>query len=175
MTNLCHFCKNPTINPSRVCKDCLIETEKGKPIQTESGKTLKLEKLEQSGGPTEEQRAWVKDLISRYRGQLFLHKWTIDVEYMVEDCERQSYAEALVNWKYFHSSIRIYPSFWVKLSDEERELCLIHELCHCHTEELLEMGAELVEGKFHPTHSLRDANEKLTETMARIVFYGVEK
>ena len=66
-------------------------------------------------------------------------------------------------------NIRIFPTFFL-CSKEEQVKWLIHELCHCRTDDLADCAENLHNGSLVTMEQIRHAKENTTEYMAQIFF-----
>lgn len=111
----------------------------------------------------------VNDIIIKWKEKLYLQEWDLKVKIKLEACENfpGRIADISPNEIYFKATINIYPNFW-KESGKEQELDLVHELCHCHTEESDQICRDLLAGCLRTAAHIHDANERLTQRMANI-------
>lgn len=112
---------------------------------------------------------YVDDLIKKWVPRLYLHEWDIKIQIKSEPCEGYPYriADCSSSEIYFNAIIRIFPKFWKETSTEQ-ENDIVHELCHCHTEEIDQIAQDLLSGYLRTKSQMHDANERLTQRMANI-------
>lgn len=113
-------------------------------------------------------KKFINQVIEKYRSLLFLHPWWINIEYAKTD-EDQKLADISVQPEYMDATITIYPKFFSK-NKMIQESVLVHELCHCHTQEIWELMDNLTKSKIVPFHIQEAAIEKLTQTISVIAF-----
>lgn len=112
---------------------------------------------------------WCESIVKIWQPILDLHSWRIDVKLMPEDTSEKTYASCSVNQKYLEATIKVFPNFW---SDDGRskELDIIHELCHCHTQQMRDMLCEMSNGRYFVPQTIDYEWELLTQKMAYIAF-----
>jgi len=119
--------------------------------------------------PTEKQRKEVARYIKKWREGLLLNEWSIDTWFMPEDKDGHA-AEVLVEVNYLRASIRIYPCYWEN-TRRDREEFIVHELCHCITEEIYEACFDMSQGRMITPKYLEQMREQLTQRISNIAFY----
>ena len=124
---------------------------------------------------TRKQRKWVQDILVEWKGRLFLHEWYIDVCYMSEDIDSDdnytTNASISACPTYLKANIRIYPLFWEATEDKQIR-CLVHELCHCLTQEIWDTIGHMQDGHFVNSNTSRNQIERLTQRISTAVFVG---
>jgi hypothetical protein len=113
-------------------------------------------------------RAWVKKMIGRWRSRLFLGEWFIDIEYH-DDINSKAAAQCDADPVYMTAKIRIYPCFWYS-SRLDREMILVHELCHCITQSAWNCMASLLDGQLVTKNQQQCELERLTQRITNIAF-----
>lgn len=108
----------------------------------------------------------VARLLKKWKSRMFLQEWMIEVKFAKEDKEN-FIAEIAPCPVYLKASITIYPCF-KKLSAEEKENAIIHELAHCHTQELFNVVERQGSGQMVPKDLAVEALERLTQRIANI-------
>lgn len=123
--------------------------------------------------PTDKQRKEVTKIVEKWRRRLFLHEWFVDVSYAKEDIRCDGPGEVVASIEsdpvYKNAEITIYPA-WFTRSPKRRELALVHELCHCHTQAVANNMHNMRNGTQVFDHDIRDHIEELTQRMALIAF-----
>lgn len=128
-----------------------------------------------SKAPSDKSRKEVSRYIDKWRSRLFLHEWFIDVDYPKEDLVLDDgrsgdvLAEVDPDPVYKNARIKIYPA-WFRKERKVREFAVVHELCHCHTQEMRGIAGSLKNGVLYHDHQIADANESLTQRVALIAF-----
>ncbi len=125
-----------------------------------------------------QRRAHITKLIDKWRGRLFLQEWRLDHSFVDEfgpehdgGGDLQSAAEIHVNYPYKIAKITTYRGFWNKPLDVQEDM-LIHELCHCHTQELWDFLGNFANGKHHTPQEVWRSVETLTQRISVIAKYG---
>lgn len=122
---------------------------------------------------TDAQRREAKRIISKWKSQLFLNEWFIDIRYDPEQpaCEPgyDVHAQVSANPTYMTAVIWIYPS-WAKVPKDRREHLLVHELCHLLTQEAWDAMKKLHREGVVTADQQREIMEKLTQRIANAVF-----
>lgn len=123
--------------------------------------------------PTKQERDWFLDKLNEWRGRLFLHAWEIDATFRQDNKEGCDgvLAEVTVDPVYMLANIVVYKDFWDR-SEERREKAIIHELCHCHTENMWNIARSLRNGVMYSECHIHDELEHLTQMFANCVMYG---
>ena len=125
--------------------------------------------------PTKKQRKWVTDTLSEWKGKLFLHEWYIDVSYMAENIDKSgdytTNADVCTCSVYLKAHIRIYPIFWEDTPEKQVRM-LVHELCHCLTQEIWDTANHLRDGFMVNSSTIKDQIERLTQRISTAVFMG---
>ncbi len=113
--------------------------------------------------------------IKKWQPKLFLFEWYISVIYAEKDLDADQDGDTLATCSpdatYMKALITIYPA-WFKRSKSLREHSIVHELCHCHTEELRELVRRLHKDVNVTLANTTAAHERLTQRMANIAFRG---
>lgn len=127
--------------------------------------------------PTDKQKVRARKLIDKWRGRLFLHSWHLDLFYMKEGEGEGGWdvlASINANPVYMKAKIQIFPAFWDRSPDVQEE-ALVHELCHCHTQALVDLVHRQQDGG-QVTHQERiDTLERLTQQIAVIAMLPERK
>jgi hypothetical protein len=114
-------------------------------------------------------------LVRRWCPKLYLDEWRVRVNFpkKQQHWERGiTNCDIMVDTTYLEATIRVFPS-WFTAPAEERELMLIHELCHIHTQELADVAIALQEGRLATRQQLNHAHERLTQRIAYIAKRGM--
>jgi hypothetical protein len=114
-------------------------------------------------------------LIEKWRPRLLLGEWRINVSYPSKDVEThgpgECLADVVVNPVYFLATINIYPA-WFNKTQDVQEHAIVHELCHCFTQEAWNLMDSQHNGVVVHPHTQRDAIERLTQRIANAVAWG---
>lgn len=114
----------------------------------------------------------VSKLIAKWRGELFLNEWTFSHKFVSgggqnQDSEFDVAAEISVNYPYKIAYITTFDGFWNKDS-KTQEAMMVHELCHCHTQELWNFLNDFSNGKHHNPDEIWRSVETLTQRISLI-------
>ncbi len=123
-----------------------------------------------------EREQFITEAVYKWRHKLFLTEWNIDVVQSKEEDTSPpggtyTLADVHVIYPYKKATITIYPQFWHK-DDETKEQALVHELCHCHTQDVWDVINSQHNGCLYPPHVVTDIIETLTQRMAIIAHSG---
>lgn len=124
--------------------------------------------------PTKKEKKKIKEQIELWRGRLFLHEWFLSVGYSDDEKYQGPFsvsAEVFTNVVYLKAEVTIFPNFFT-LDDNEKERCLVHELCHCLTQESWNTSQDLGNGKLIHFDTIRDRIETLTQRISNVAFNG---
>lgn len=118
------------------------------------------------------QQKEAKAIIRNWQKKLYLSTWRFKIVFpensLGQDDEgRKTLAEIHPDSVYLQASIYIYPDFF-KTSAKRREHAIVHELCHCHTEELAATVKALQNGTIITRANYRDQVERLTQMISYI-------
>lgn len=114
-------------------------------------------------------------LVQRWCPKLYLDEWRVRVTFPKHQQKWErgiTNCDIHVDTTYLEARMRIYPS-WFLAPSEERELMIIHELCHIHTAELADAAHALLEGRLQTKEQVNHAHERLTQRMAYIAMRGM--
>lgn len=117
--------------------------------------------------PKQNQRNRIKKWIDKWRPRLHLGEWFIDVVYTSESSN--SSAEISPDPVYLRAVLQIHSGFW-NAPIKYQEMILVHELCHCISEETYILHMELLNDRFVTKKSIEDARERLTQRIANVAF-----
>lgn len=130
------------------------------------------EKPEPEKPMTEEQ---VKKFVTDWQRKLYLNEWDLVVNFSPNDhSDDDVIATITVDHVYLSARIHVRPSFF-KESRVKQELALVHELCHIISEHSRLIASNLRNGVMHHDHEINDINEQLTQRIAMIAYYGLQK
>lgn len=123
-------------------------------------------------GATDDQKAFVRSIVEKWRGKLFLHQFSFQICHESGDCadEPKCNADCTVQPEYHDALIRIYPKFWVLTHETEREFFILHEMCHVITAKQRALAFDALNEKLVRSSEIRSANEEATDWIANIVF-----
>src|SRR5690606_114588 len=113
----------------------------------------------------------IKEYVKEWRHKLYLNEWLISVEFSGNPHPREFAATIDINTKYLRALITIYPTFF-DADIEVQKHCIVHELCHIITDEMNDNAYSLLNGKLHNSNQLESANERATQRIADLLFFG---
>ncbi len=114
------------------------------------------------------------EILRKWSQRLFLGEWYFELEFpkkQSKNSELITVADINPNPTYLEAKIRIYPE-WFKCAPKAREFTLVHELCHCLTEELYSLIEDQIEGRLVTKNHSSEVLEKLTQRIANVAFQG---
>lgn len=117
--------------------------------------------------PTEKQKAEVRGYINKWQPKLFLHPWSFKVEY--HDDETRQGLKINMHAEYKDAMIEVHMDFW-RMDEHEREQAIIHELCHCIVQPLVELVARAAEGHGVSQREIDWNKEQVTQHLAIAIF-----
>lgn len=118
----------------------------------------------------EKRRKWVLDTVAHWKQELNLQGWKFLIK-MDAKVEEGVALEIGIQSDYERATIFISTLFWNNetCAPQFREQMVVHELCHCLTEECYDLLLAQINDK-HVTHrEVNLARERLTERIAQIV------
>lgn len=108
--------------------------------------------------------------IDKWRHILLLNEWHFDLFYPDKDhADCDVMADINVDPVYLRAAINLYPK-WFRASEYDAEHALVHELCHCFTQELWNAAKSLQRGVIYHEHHLSDCAERLTQRITNAMF-----
>lgn len=117
----------------------------------------------------------IAQMVERWRKRLLLNEWQIFIEFPDKDPEDDGGGATLASISpcpvYMEAKMRIYPA-WFRRSPEVREHALIHELCHCITQEAWDALRHQHNGALVHENMQRDIMERLTQRLTNAVKGG---
>lgn len=118
-----------------------------------------------------DQRKRVEKFVNKWKPRLFLHEWYITIAHPREDDPNVEGATAniRVNPVYLSAHINIFPRFWCGTLKEQEET-IVHELCHCVTQEAWDLARAQREGQAFSSDQIRNVIERLTQRMTNVAF-----
>lgn len=122
--------------------------------------------------PTKQQRAEVSSYIQKWQPRLYLHEWAFKTTYYHEaEKEDESTAAILMNPQYKQADIKINPKFWDS-DPREREMILVHELCHCIVYPLVQLASDACNQQLITGREIDHWKESVTQHLTNAIFYG---
>lgn len=119
-------------------------------------------------------RTEIRAVIKKWRPILYLNDWYFDVVYPCENLNPEGgfevTAEIHADPIYKMGKIWVFPAFF-SLDPARREHAIVHELCHCVTQELTDQVVKLQDGFLVTKRERLQANERLTQMLTNIVVY----
>ena len=118
----------------------------------------------------EKHKAFIRETLKELQYAMYLTEWRIDTVYYAEDDENRKglLAEAHPAHKYFEIEIGIYPLFFTRTEQQQRE-ALVHEMCHVYTEPYKDMWERMARGELVTKGEEAIINERLTTMIERAV------
>lgn len=120
-------------------------------------------------------RKRIQKIIEKWRPKLFLGEWFIDIQYPNEDRPEvgvyEVIAEINADVKYMKALISVYPC-WTDKNPLNQEMAIVHELCHCITQEMADIAHGQMNGVHYPSHVCTDAWERLTQRVCNVAMFG---
>lgn len=114
-------------------------------------------------------------LVRTWCPKLMLEEWRVHVSFPKSQLRHDNgftNCDIMVDTTYLEARVRVFPS-WFSAPQEEREIMIIHELCHIHTAELADVALALLDGRLVTREQYRHAHERLTQRMAYIAKRGM--
>ena len=111
--------------------------------------------------------------MDKWRYRLLLNEWHFDLFYPDKELE-DIVADINVDPVYLRAAINLYPK-WFRSTDYDAEHSLVHEMCHCLTQELWNAAKSLQRGIVYHEHHLSDCAERLTQRITNAVFWKSPK
>ncbi len=110
--------------------------------------------------------------IHKWSIHLFLTEWKFTLSSTKEDDEKQDDStvltvEVLVPYKKAHVTVH---KEYLSCTPRDREEAVLHELFHCHTEQITNLSVRLMNDKSVTRGELEETNETLTQTLTNILF-----
>lgn len=116
-----------------------------------------------------------QQFVKKWRHKLFLGEWHFSFEVAKEDISGDGngnvLAEISVNTVYMNAVIKTFPAYYRK-SKEIQEHTIVHEMCHCITQDLWDAMDALINGRLITPKQQRDIIERTTQRIANLAFYG---
>lgn len=117
--------------------------------------------------PSSRDRAQLKTWSEKWKRELYLHEWFINIIHVKTEHPDRAYASCHASASYLEADICIYPRFW-ELDKDGRERTIVHELCHCLTSKVSRMLDDALNGKLHPVTEVEFNIEQLTQRIANV-------
>lgn len=108
--------------------------------------------------------SWVK----KWQSKLYLYEWEFDLIYPKED-EGPEYAKVQMLTQYKRAGITIQPKFF-KESDRAMEEIIVHELCHCIVQPLVQLAVDAAEGHGVSGREIDHWKESVTQHVTNVAF-----
>lgn len=114
----------------------------------------------------------VAQLVRKWQAILFLHEWKFQIKISngpssSDDHTTEMIARIDANPVYLNATLEVFPCFFEK-NDYDQNDVIVHELCHCHTQSVLNIANSLLAGVLMPKHTILDEVEILTQRMTNI-------
>lgn len=119
--------------------------------------------------PTEQQKSEVRNNINKWKNNLFLHQWDFEINYIENDKDA---IKIEMQTEYKQAVIFINKLFW-EFSKDKREHILVHELCHCIVQPLIEIACRAANGITLTQQEIDFHKESVTQHVANSIFYSI--
>jgi hypothetical protein len=124
--------------------------------------------------PDRKIKEWVEERIAYWGDKLLLNNWSFGViyakdSYPDEDPNTVRYADIGCDTSRRRGMITFYPEFFKERTKSVQEKTIIHELCHCITDEMNYLHWKLSCDRLVTNRERLDARERATEHIAEIV------
>lgn len=117
--------------------------------------------------PTDKQKKEISGYLRKWQPKLFLHGWAFKTTYFHEN-EGEETAAVMMKTEYKTANIKINPRFW-ELGKEEREEVIVHELCHCVVQPLVQLANDAGEGHAVSGREVDHWKESVTQHLTNII------
>lgn len=121
------------------------------------------------------QRSETTALVDKWRPRLLLGEWFFEIVYADKDIDGSHtcnvLAEVHSDPTYLKATITIYPAYLAAPPDI-RERALVHEMCHCLTEEFKRLGEDLLAHQVVTAGHFNNVWERLTQRVANVSMGG---
>jgi hypothetical protein len=117
--------------------------------------------------PTKSQRKEIINYINKWRPKLFLHQWNFEVVY--HDDPQEICAKIEMKPEYKNASISIHSDIFQNLKKDELEEVIVHELCHCIIQPIIELVGRAAGGVSVTTQELDWQKEQVTQHITRSI------
>ena len=108
--------------------------------------------------------------VSKWQDKLFLQEYRFTVAILDKfSGSGGAWAEIEVNSNYLEATISVYSSFW-ELDEKVQEETIVHELCHCHTDDFTTMVYGFLQGKMQTPDYIEKVRERTTQMICKIAF-----
>lgn len=119
---------------------------------------------------TDSQRKEVRGFISKWQPLLFLHQWDFSISF--HDNPDEKWLEITMQTVYKKADIAInVHSYFSEKDKEYRERMIVHELCHCLVQPMVEVACEAAGGRQVSQSEIDWHKESVTEHIATSIFY----
>lgn len=110
-------------------------------------------------------------ILRKWQPKLFLQGWFFEVHFHYGSVKEQGdmhvLAEISVDTAYLKAHIHVYDA-WFRAQKDIREHAIVHELCHCHTQDAWDNAGKLRDGFLVTDMELRNTIERLTQRISYI-------
>lgn len=93
--------------------------------------------------PTERQKNEVRKLLKKWQPKLYLHQWNFNLVWSEDGGVQAARVDMQPEYKF--CALTVFSGFW-EHPKETREEMLIHELCHCLVQPLVELAVRSANG-----------------------------
>lgn len=117
--------------------------------------------------PTKSQRKEILDYINKWRPKLFLHQWDFKIIY--HNNPEEVCAKIEMKPEYKNACISIHNDIFKDLDKEELEEMIVHELCHCIIQPIIELVGRAASGISVTEQELNWHKEQVTQHIAKSI------
>lgn len=119
--------------------------------------------------PTGKHKKEIRGYIQKWKNRLYLQDWLFETNYCHQD-EDEAAADIKMQVQYKSAVLRIQPKFWKEV-EQQREMIIVHELCHCLVQPLVQLACEAGDGYAVSSREIDHWKESVTQHITNAVFY----
>jgi len=120
--------------------------------------------------PTKKQKQEVSGVIREWRNRLFLTDWVFQVSYLHEDADSAA-ASIQMMTEYKSAELTIRPKLW-KETEAMRKMILVHELCHCIVQPLVQLACDAGNGCAVSAREIDHWKEAVTQHVTNAAYWA---
>lgn len=117
--------------------------------------------------PTKTQRKEIINYINKWRPKLFLHQWDFKISY--HDNPQELGVKIEIQPEYKNALINIHYDFLQDIRKGELEEMIVHELCHCIIQPIIEVAARASNGICVTQQEIDWHKEQVTQHITRSI------